>query len=108
MIKKEFYDIVAQFPSVVNVCDALEDIQRSYMFEDIDICEIMKSASVYFQKSIVMEGDTLSMEQGFCGLSNQIQCLSNSILYDNENNPFLHLIKRKFRYTFTVDVEIAS
>lgn len=108
VIKKDFYDIVTKFPNVVLAYEQFDIKQVDLMLEQIRSNDIMESASISFQKSIIMEDCTLYMEPSFQQEANMIVCNLYYVLFDKDTNPFIELLKRKFRYHFIIDDEIGS
>lgn len=107
IIKEPFMDMITKYPLCLTLLEEFGEVQSSYMVEVVNCEEIMHSAAFYFQNSIVMEDCFLFMEQSFPQHIDKIECKQYYILFDKEENPFIQLLKRKYRHFFIQDEEIA-
>ena len=101
--QESFHGLLQHYPKVLN---HVSSQQRAKMIERIDIYDVMASAASYFQRDIVMEDNRLYMHHSITEESYCIECREDCVLFDNEDNPFIGLLKRKYRSFFIKDFDL--
>lgn len=101
-LKDGFYDVISTCPQIL---DQVSKEQLDKMVFHIDMDELMNSACSFFQDSIVMEEKCLYMHHAIKEDVYRAECHLYFIQMDDQYNPFLSLLKRKYRSYFIRDFD---
>ena len=103
VLQEPFYEIVQKYPCIL---EKLSKEQTSMLLRPLDIEELMLSAASYFQCDIVMDESMLFMKNSLTKECSSIECCSDGVLFDQETNPFVGLLKRKYRHFLIKDFDL--
>lgn len=105
IVHPAFYDFVLLHPEILQNRDILEKEQRRLILKNIDKEELMRSASFFFQTSIVLDGSMLYLKDLSKKHTYFIEVHDDFIILRSDDNPFLSFLKRKFRSIFVLEEE---
>ena len=97
-IKPNFYPLLQQFPMLCSRIDEIEEKQRSYIFDYMDIFDLKSSASTYFEQKVDVDQEVIRLEDKLQQTSYEIIVKNRYICFDDYKNPFVKLILRKYPY----------
>lgn len=101
-IKKDFYEFCLIHSSVFENENLMRN-QMELMINLIDIDMLYKSAVSYFGEFVYREDNYLILDDRLQNKKYTIICETNCIVLDSKDNPFINILKRKYRYYFIIN-----
>ena len=102
-VQPGFYQTIRQYPILLQNLSDISKPQQNQILVSISQTDLTQSALSYFQSAIYEKGCELlfdmQIRQGKCTVKEQY------VELDDENNPFVDLLCRKYPFHFVCDLE---
>lgn len=101
-VKKDFYKFCLIHSSIFKNINLTKN-QIELIINLIDIDMLYKSAVSYFGEFVYKKGNHLILNDRLQNKKYTIICNDSCIVLDSKDNPFINVLKRKYRYYFIIN-----
>lgn len=101
-VKKDFYEFCLIHSRIFENVNLTRN-QMELMFNSIDVDMLYSSSLSYFGEFIHRKDNCLILDDRLQNKKYTIICENSCIVLDSKHNPFINILKRKYRYYFIIN-----